>query len=472
MNQTYQINHSSDNLRSRVFILQKSELEKRWDPYFYLNRVEIKNAIKLSKLVDIKGGKRIPKDHYYSSEPTDYRYLRVESISEYGFINWTNLKFISSEIYDILKRYRIGKGDVVISIAGTIGKIACIDEDICNIILTENCVKLVIRDKETLLPKFLQILLQLSTSQMQMQQGFIQTTIPKLGIDKIEEILLPKIPPIEKQLEIITFYENSISQKQQNEANAEKLLISIDDYLLKELGITLPEPPENTLKNRMFKSILSKLSGNRMDCYYYFTEDVETQINNGLYKSANFSSLFNSLINGFDFRDYKESGTPYIKVANVRKGEFDFSKMQFIELDSTGISKAIQLKKGNILLTRKGTFGYTLCLENDFDYVISSEIFYIELKHEILNSKYLEIFFNSVMGQKQFDRVKIGAIMGSLSQEAVKSLRIPLPPLTKQIEIANHITAIRQQAQQLKGQTKEALAQAGKEIENLLLETV
>lgn len=73
------------------------------------------------------------------------------------------------------------------------------------------------------------------------------------------------------------------------------------------------------------------------------------------------------------------------------------------------------------------------------------------------------------MGQKQFDRVKIGAIMGSLSQEAVKSLRIPLPPLKKQKEIADYITAIRQQAQQLKDKTKELLALASREIENILL---
>lgn len=35
MNQKYQINHSLDNLRNRVFILQISEVEKRWDPKFY-----------------------------------------------------------------------------------------------------------------------------------------------------------------------------------------------------------------------------------------------------------------------------------------------------------------------------------------------------------------------------------------------------------------------------------------------------
>lgn len=49
---------------------------------------------------------------------------------------------------------------------------------------------------------------------------FIQTTIPKLGFDKIEQLQLPEITAIDKQLEIIAFYNKSIAQKQKNEAEA------------------------------------------------------------------------------------------------------------------------------------------------------------------------------------------------------------------------------------------------------------
>ena len=57
----------SPKLKSnRVFILQKSELEKRFDPQFYINRIKIKNSVKLSTLVKVKGGKRIPLGKYYS----------------------------------------------------------------------------------------------------------------------------------------------------------------------------------------------------------------------------------------------------------------------------------------------------------------------------------------------------------------------------------------------------------------------
>jgi type I restriction enzyme S subunit len=48
-------------------------------------------------------------------------------------------------------------------------------------------------------------------------------------------------------------------------------------------------------------------------------------------------------------------------------------------------------------------------------------------------------------------------------------LPIPVPPLSKQQEIADHITGIRQQAQQLKDKTSELLKQASGEIENILL---
>ena len=33
-----------------------------------------------------------------------------------------------------------------------------------------------------------------------------------------------------------------------------------------------------------------------------------------------FNQIIKSINNGFDFRDYKEFGTPYLKVANIRKG--------------------------------------------------------------------------------------------------------------------------------------------------------
>ena len=71
--------------------------------------------------------------------------------------------------------------------------------------------------------------------------------------------------------------------------------------------------------------------------------------------------------------------------------------------------------------------------------------------------------------QTEIKRNITGATNGHLAPEDVSHLPIPVPPLDKQIEIAEHITGIRQQAQQLKDKTKELLKKASDEIEEILL---
>ena len=70
---------------------------------------------------------------------------------------------------------------------------------------------------------------------------------------------------------------------------------------------------------------------------------------------------------------------------------------------------------------------------------------------------------------KLVERNKIGAVQGNITIPTIRNFPIVLPHPAKQQEIANHIIAIRQQAQQLKDKTKLALEQANKEIEKILL---
>ncbi|MGI6756591.1 MAG: restriction endonuclease subunit S [Bacteroidaceae bacterium] len=76
---------------------------------------------------------------------------------------------------------------------------------------------------------------------------------------------------------------------------------------------------------------------------------------------------------------------------------------------------------------------------------------------------------NSKAAQIIIKKLIAGATVTGITKDALKSLPIPVPPLSKQQEIADHITGIRQQAQQLKDKTSELLKQASEEIENILL---
>ncbi len=467
---------SSHPNNNKIFILQLSEIEKRLDPLYYFEnvfgflKITKYNSHTLSELTNYTiAGFGVGKDEQDLTQ-NGYIQIRPTNIDDFGLLKFDRNVYLGEEYITSRRSNIIQKNDILFNNTNSqelVGKTAFFDLD--GTYFHSNHITRINVNEEKILPKFLWILLNLY------QQKKIFYTLctnwnnqSGVGLELLNSLKII-VPEKAIQQKVIDIHENSFWLKRQNEIETEKLLESIDEYLMKELGIHIVVM-KHSLKERIFSSTLTKVTGNRLDCYYYLNEDIEIKINNGSYNTVRFSILINSLINGFDFRDYKEKGTPYIKVANVRKGEFDFTKIQYIEQPASEISKAIQLQKDNILLTRKGTYGFALCLEKDFDYVISSEIFYIEIKHEKVYSKYLESFFNSVIGQKQFDRVKIGAIMGSLSQEAVKSLRIPLPRLPKQKEIADHITSIRQQIQALKDKTKEILARANKEIEQILIE--
>lgn len=472
----YEIQSKTLN-KSRVFILQKSELEKRFDPQFYINRVEIKNSIKLSKLVKVKGGKRIPKGKYYSETPTDYQYLRVSDMQDFGLINWNGLKFIPEEVYYFLERYKVEKGDVIISIAGTVGKTALIEKKIKNTILTENCAILEIRDKSKLLPKYLHILLGLSTSKRQIELGFIQTTIPKLGFDKIEQLQLPPIPSIDKQLEIIELYEKAIAEKQQNEAEAENILSSIDDYLLNELGIKLPEPPENTLKNRIFPVSFNRLSGGRFDPHFHQEKfkQLDESFQNGLFPISNLKKQSVLITSGATPRSkgdaYTEDtsiGIPFVRSGEIRNINFDNCIYIKPEIHNSML-KSSQLKKGDLLIAIVGaTIGEIGVYNHNREGNINQAIALVRLKDNLLPSYAME-FYKSSIGKFILDRAKRPVARANINLDEIGALPIAVPLPDKQKEISDHIKAIREQAQDFKDKTNDALKKASKEIEEILL---
>jgi restriction endonuclease S subunit len=62
-----------------------------------------------------------------------------------------------------------------------------------------------------------------------------------------------------------------------------------------------------------------------------------------------------------------------------------------------------------------------------------------------------------------------GATVTGLTKDVVNSLKIPLPPIEKQNQIAKRISKIRDQAKQLQTEAKNGLEQAKHEVEIMIL---
>jgi len=175
-------------------LTQSLFLDMFGDPAINQKGWEVKT---IEELCEVKGGKRLPKGAEYSPTPTPHRYIRVTNLSN-GQVDQSQLLYLTPEIQKSIGRYIVNTGDVIISIAGSIGLVAPVPASLDGANLTENAAKLVQRRDGNYLPDFLAFMLGTKAIQDQIQSHVGQVTIGKLALFRIEKLTIP-LPPLPLQ---------------------------------------------------------------------------------------------------------------------------------------------------------------------------------------------------------------------------------------------------------------------------------
>lgn len=100
--------------------------------------------------------------------------------------------------------------------------------------------------------------------------------------------------------------------------------------------------------------------------------------------------------------------------------------------------KTPTLAEGDLILMRTGATSKISIYENTFDkpVVLSSNLFVCRLKKDKVNPWYLKAFLESDGGKSLIASIAIGAVIKSISIRSLEDMRIPLPPMEKQNQIA------------------------------------
>ena len=476
---TYQLpQHIS---KDKIFIVNRSAIDNRLDAQYYSANLDISGFVKLSSIAIVKGGKRIPKGYGYSEDATPYHYLRVADMDNDTPVDVNSLKNISNEVFDILERYEINEGELAISIAGTIGKTSILKDipDGKRVILTENCAKILVKPNIELLSEYLKICLELPIVKKQLDLNYIQTTIPKLGLDKIVGIKLPIIPSVQKQQEIVDYINTAYAQKQAKETEAQQLLNSIDGYLLKELGINVIASSGNadSVADRIFVKNLRELERDRFDSNYYANKynTLIRSIRKGIYPlyilgDSNITS-FLSVGQTPKSEYYSDTKTdfPIIKAGCYTGSEIDLSKVSF-----TINKQAYTIKKGDIFILSAAHqaeyIAKQICYLHDTPKPNTSfvgELLCVRAS-ETVNSTYLYSVLSTKVYKTLLNREKRGQTSHLYAQD-VKQLFVPIPPIAKQNCIAKHIEELRIRAKALQAEGKAILEDAKRKVEQKIM---
>lgn len=472
-------NISSALNKDRVFILQKSEIEKRLDPFYYVpslmaleKKVLAKQPKKLREYVlSVASGatpKRDEEEKYYSDAENGIPFLRVQNLSPTGVLEFDDCKYINEETHSgMLKRSQVKADDLLVKITG-VGRMAVASVVPNNFEGNINQHVCVIKTGSKEISETIAAFLNSDIGEKLASRRSTGGTRPALDYPALLSI------PILNDKRILEITQKVVEQKKQNEVEAEKLLASIDKYLLKELGIILPAAPENTLKNRIFATSASELSGNRYDPIFHqiYYHELLTSIEKAPFGKSKLGIHLSEITYGASFNNfYVEEGVPLLRIKDLKRNEISIDKVAYLPESTRNLLGNCFVNTSDLLISRSGTIGVVAIVPKKIDgFAFGSFMIKFRLSETApLHREYLSYYLNCSLLIKIIERNKIGAIQGNITIPTIKSLPIVLPPLDKQKEIADHITGIRKQARQLKEKTKETLSKASQEIEKILL---
>jgi type I restriction enzyme S subunit len=409
------------------------------------------NSLLIKEFAKVKGGKRLPKGQTYVDSKTEHPYLRVTDFGK-NTIKESDLKYISKETHEAIKRYIISKEDIYISIAGTIGRVGWIPEQLDGANLTENAAK--ITEIKGYNNRFLVYYLSSSLAQKQISENTKSTSQPKLALYRIEGINVPLFPlPIQRA--IVTKIENLFASLDKGIADLKKaqeqlkvyrqavLKKALEGDLTKEWReqnpnsekdlVQLLEYIEDFNANKSGQDIPRRLPPIDLS-------DLHELPYGWIWQEAH--KICSSVRDGtHDTPKYVDEGVPLVTSKNLKNGEIDMDNVDLIsESDHEEICCRSTVEENDILYGMIGTIGNPVIVKQTNAFSIKN-VGLFKKNETLLIPKYFQYYLSSwvvehIMRQKELIR---GTTQKFVALGGLRVLPIPLPSKKEQKQIIKEI---------------------------------
>lgn len=159
------------------------------------------NEAKIGEIAEVKGGKRIPKGRKLIKEPNSHPYIRIRNLGKTKYMQLnTDYEYVDEETQQMIARYIVNQGDILISVVGTIGLVGIVGNTLDKANQTENCDKII--NIKKVLSEYLYYYLVSSFGQDEIKKGTVGAVQPKLPLKNVKNIIV-KYPPIKEQKQIV-----------------------------------------------------------------------------------------------------------------------------------------------------------------------------------------------------------------------------------------------------------------------------
>ena len=443
-------------------IINKSKLEGayRLDAEYYqpeyleierkLNSIHTKPLDEISESVISFGAYSLT--NYIEWQESGVPYLNVENIRN-GYIEFDGVKFISEKVDEILNKSRVKEGQVIITMAGTIGEVAVAHKIPKKVNSNQATAKITL--KKDFSPYYLAAFLNSYYGREQTDREIVSSVQPNIFLGQIKNFKVP-LMSTQKQREIEEFYKKYLDELEFSKS----FYHQAENLLLEELGLNDFQIEDNL----SFVVNLSEVKeANRIDAEY-FQPKYEKLVARLKAQNAKQLGELVSMKKGVEpgSEAYEEEGKLFIRVSSLSKFRIDQTDQKYLSEELYQKLKInYEPKVGEILLTKDATPGIAYVLKEPVEGIISGGIVRLKGKPDI-DPEYLALCINSIIGKMQAERDAGGSVIMHWKPEQIRNILIPILPRGTQQKIAELV----RKSHEARKRSKELLEEAKRKVEN------
>lgn len=356
-------------------------------------------------------------------------FIRVNNIQN-KVLNFTDdVLYIDGQTHEKLSRSIIKPKDVLISIAGSIGR-SCVVPDNAPDLNCNQAVCIIRCNIEKILPEYLSYWLGSEIARSQISNSKVTGVIQNLSLTQVKALKID-LPPLAEQCRIVSILDKAYELRQKRQQAIKKL-----DQLLQATFIDMFGDPVSNPKG----FDIAKLS-----------EQVD------LIQIGPFGTQLHQ-------EDYIENGIPLINPSHIKNGKIipnyklTVSKSKYQELTQ------YHLRLNDVLLGRRGEMGRcAVVTQNEVGWLCGTGSLFIRPNVTNMNPFFLELLLSSDSIKKYLENVSQGQTMANLNKSIVGAIPLILPS----IEIQNKFFVISEKVDKMKSEFKNAKNQANNLFESL-----
>lgn len=424
-----------------ISVINKSQLERtlRIDSEFYSKEnLEIQEVLylhdtaKITELTNVSDGNHMSISEKFTKKGIPY--YRGQDIHNF-FIEQSNPICIDEKTFNIshMKRSHLKKGDVLLSIVGTIGGVSLVSKRES---ATCNCKLAILRPKK-IDGFYLATFLKSKYGQNQIKKFTRGAVQMGLILEDMDQILIPVLS-IDFQNIIRNFVDNAKGKLEMSR----KAYADAENLLLEEVGLNKFQSSKESVNIKGFKD--SFVTSGRLDAEYYqpkYEQIIYEIINQSHDKLKKLVSIKKSIEPGSNY--YSDEGLPFLRVSDYskykikppkKKLSFEFCK------ENAELIKKLKPKKETILFSKDGSVGIAYMLRENMEMVTSGAVLHLTVKDKkLILPEYLTLVLNSELVQMQAERDAGGSIILHWRINEIENVVIPIISYSKQKKIAGLI---------------------------------